>query len=145
MLDERPLLAFQKNARFQAFHSVPRVLGDIDTVVSFFLTDDATLYHLSIVIVDAHPDLAFQDDEGLVLGRMMMHRNQRAWFQSIKETMAFVIEALVKVVVHSQPRRTLCLVSHFLYQLLVYDFHIYNELKVVFLCTSIGRTLIMQN
>lgn len=104
MLDKRPLLAFEKNTWFQALHSVPGVLGDVDPINAIFMTDDAGLYHFAIIIVGCHSDLAFQDDEGLILGRMMMHRNQRAKFQSVEETVAFVCEAFVEVVVLPQSR-----------------------------------------
>ena len=135
MLDERAFLTFKKKTWLQALHSVPCVLGDIYPMIAIFPTNDAGLYHFAVIIVDGHPDLAFQDDEGLILGRMMMHRNLCAWLQSIEETMALVGKALVKIVVHPQPRRLPCLVRHFLYQLFIYDFHFCDELKVISFCT----------
>ena len=89
MLDERAFLAFEKNTWLQALHSVPCVLWYVNPVISIFLTDDAGLYHFAIVIVGGHPDLAFQDDNGFILGRMVVHRNLRARFQGVEETMAF--------------------------------------------------------
>ena len=89
MLDERTFLAFEKNTWLQALDSVPRVLSCVDPVNTIFLTDDAGLYYFAIVIVGGHPDLTFQDDNGFILGRMVVHWNLRARLQGIEETMAF--------------------------------------------------------
>ena len=89
MLDERAFLAFEKNTWLQTLYSVPCVLWYVDPVITIFQTDDAGLYYFAIVIVGGHPDLAFQDDYGFILGRMVVHRNLRARLQGVEETMTF--------------------------------------------------------
>jgi hypothetical protein len=82
---------------------MPHVLGYVHTVVSTILTDDAGLQYLSIVIVCGKPDLALQYHESLGFGWMVMYWYLRARFQTIQETMAFLLQALMKVIVHPQP------------------------------------------
>jgi hypothetical protein len=55
---------------------------------------------------------------------MVVHRNKSARLQGIQETVTFVVEALVEVVVLSQSWRLLGFFHHATYQLFVYYLHI---------------------
>ncbi len=104
MLDKGALLALQQHAGLQAFNAVPHVLGNVGPVHPVFMTQDAGLQDFALVVVGGHPHLALQDDKGLVLGGVVVHGNLGAWLQRVEEAVALVIKALVKVMVHPQPR-----------------------------------------
>ena len=103
MLDEWTLLALQKYAGFQALQSVPNVFRDVNTIGSTILTDDTGLQDLAVIIVGRNPDFSLQDYKRLSLVGMMMHGDECAWLQAIEETVAFLIQTLMEVVVHPQP------------------------------------------
>ena len=104
MLNERAFLAFEKYAWLQALDIMPCVLGNVNAIDAFLMTDDAGLQHFTIVVVGGDAHLAFQYHHGLVFGGMVMHRYLRAWFQHVEKAVALVGKALVKIVVHPQPR-----------------------------------------
>ena len=99
MLHEWAFFTLQENAVFQTFQPVPNVLGNVHAIGAVLLTDDTRLQDLAIVIVSRNPDLAFQDDKCLGLGGMVMHGDECAWFQTVEEPMAFLIQALMEIVV----------------------------------------------
>ena len=103
MLDEWTFLALQKYAGFQALQSVPHVFRDVNTIDSTVLTDDTGLQYLAVIIVGRNPDFSLQDYKRLSLVGMMMHGDECAWLQAIEETVAFLIQTLMEVVVHPQP------------------------------------------
>ena len=111
MLDKGSLLAFQQYARLQAFEAVPHVLGYVGTVQAVFMAQDAGLKDFALVVVGSHPDLAFQDHEGFGLGGVVMHGNLSARLQGVEETVAFVLQALMEIVVHPEPRGLLGLLG----------------------------------
>lgn len=81
---------------------MPDVLWNIHTVCSALRADNTRGDNYSLVIVSGDSDLTFQYDKGLVLVRMMMHRNESTWLQGIEETVTLILKALVEVVVHPQ-------------------------------------------
>ena len=99
MFYEWPCLALQQNAGLQALQPVPDVLRNIHAVVTALLTDDARVHYLTLVIVGCHANLSFQNHKGLVFVGMVMHWDKCAWFQSIEESVALVLKALMEVVV----------------------------------------------
>jgi len=103
MLYERAFLALQENAGFKTLQPVSDVLGDVHAIGAALLTDDTRLQNLAIVIIGRNPDLAFQNDKCLSLSGMVMHRDECARLQTVEEPMAFLIQALVEIVVHPQP------------------------------------------
>ena len=103
MLDEWTFLALQKYAGFQALQSVPNVFRDVNTIGSTILTDDTGLQYLAVIIVGRNPDFSLQDYKRLSLSRMMMYWDECAWLQTIEETVAFLIQTLMEIVVHPQP------------------------------------------
>ena len=58
MLDEWPSLALQQDARLQAFQPVPDVLGNIHTIATALLTDDAGVHDLALIIVGRHANFS---------------------------------------------------------------------------------------
>ena len=115
MLNEWPCFALQQDTRLQALQPVPDVLGNVHTISTTLLADDAGFHNLALVIVSCHANLSFQYHKGLVLVRMVMHRNKCAWFQCVEETVALVLQTLMKVVVLPQSRRLLgffCQIIH---------------------------------
>ena len=111
MLYEWAFLAFKKYARFQALYIVPNILRDIRSVSALFVTQDAGLHNLSLIVIGGYFDLALQDNHCLVLCGMVMHRNESAWLHSIEEAVTLVGKALVEIVVLPQPWRNLCLLG----------------------------------
>ena len=111
MFNEWTGLALQQDTRLQTLQSMPDVLGNIHTIAATLLTNDAGFCNFSLVIVGCHANLSLQYHKGLILVRMMMHRNKRAWFQGIEESVALVIEAQVVVIVLPQPRLLLGFLS----------------------------------
>ena len=107
MLNERARLALQQDTRLQALQPVPDVLGNVHTITATFLTDDTGFHYLALVIVGCHTHFALQNHKGLVLVGMVMYRNKCAWFQGIKESVALVLQTLMKVVVLPQSWRLL--------------------------------------
>lgn len=90
--------------RFKALQRVPRVLRDVHTISAFLLAKHDALHHLPLIIIRQHPHLTFQQDKGLILGHMMMDRHDSPRLQRIQKAMALILKALVKVIVHPQPR-----------------------------------------
>ena len=91
MLDEWTFLALQKYAGFKALQSAT------------ILTDDTGLQYLAVIIVGRDSDFSLQDYKRLSLSRMMMYWDECAWLQTIEETVAFLIQTLMEIVVHPQP------------------------------------------
>jgi len=81
---------------------MPYVLWNIHTVSSALRADNTGSDNFSLVVVGRDSDLAFQDDKGLVLVRMVVHGNVCTRLQSIDEAVAFVLKAFMEVIVHSQ-------------------------------------------
>ncbi len=115
MFDKGSLFTFQKHAWLQTLEAMPNVLGNINAISSFFLTQDDGLQDLALVIVGRHLHPTPQYHKSLVLSGMVMHWNLSARLQRIEETVAFVLKALMEVVVHPQPRRLLGLLRQIIH------------------------------
>ena len=123
MLDKWPLLAFQQHTGLGTLKTMPHVLRDVNAISAFFVTQDARLNDLTLVIVNQHLHPTLQYHEGFVLGRVMMNGNLGSRFQSIKKTMAFVFKALMEIVVLPKPGRFFRLFCQIIHQLIIYNLH----------------------
>ncbi len=123
MLDKRSLLAFQQHTGLGTLKTMPDILGNVNAISAFFVTQDTRLDDLTLVIVNQHFHLALQNHKGLVLGGMMMNRNLGAGFQGIEKAMAFVFKALMEIVVLPEPGRLFRLLGQIIHQLIVYNLH----------------------
>ena len=103
MLNKWPLFALQEYGGFKTFKAMPNILRYVNAIGSTILTDDTGLQDLAVIIVGRDSDFTFQDYKSLGLGRMMMHGYECAWLQTIEETVAFLIQTLMEIVVHPQP------------------------------------------
>ena len=123
MLDKRSLLAFQQHTGLGTLKTMPDILGNVNAISAFFVTEDTRLHDLTLVIVNQHFHLALQNHKGLVLGGMMMNWNLGAGFQGIEKTMAFVFKALMEIVVFPKSGRLFRLFCQIIQQLIVYNLH----------------------
>ena len=102
MLNEGTSLALQQNARLQTFQTMPDVLGNIHTITSTFLAENAGVHSLTLVIIGRQPDLAPQYHKGLVLVGVMMYWDKSAWLQGVEESVTLVLQTLMEVIVLPQ-------------------------------------------
>ena len=123
MFNKRTFLAFQQNAWFQTFQTMPYVFRNVNTIRAATVTYDTGLQHFTIVVVGRYLDLTFDNHKCLGFGRMMVHWYKCAWLKTIKKTMTLIIETFMEVVVLSQSWGLLGLLCHAINQIIVYDFH----------------------
>ena len=106
--DEGAFLGLEEDgAALQALDGVPDALGDIHSVPALAGIQNHAFKQSTVVIVSADPDTPPEHDQCLILGRMVVDGYLSAGLQSIQEPVALLIQALVEVVVHPQPRRLL--------------------------------------
>ena len=94
---------------------MPGVLGDVGAIDAILMAQDARLDDFALIVIDGHPYPTLQYHKGLILGGMVMNRDLGARLQGIEETVAFVLQALMEIVVHPKPGRPLglsCQVIH---------------------------------
>ena len=108
MWHKRPLFALKYHCpALQAFKPVPDTLGYINSITSILSTEHNAFYHGTIIIVGGRTHLSSKDNKRFILCRMTMYRNISSRLHGIEHTMALIIEALMKVVVHPKPWRCL--------------------------------------
>ena len=113
MRDERTFLHFEDHrTRFQALEPMPGILGDVDAYSAFFLTKHDALPDRTVVMIGRNPDFPSEQDKCLILGHMMMHSNLCPHLQRIQKAMALILQRLMEVVIHPQPRRSLRLLNY---------------------------------
>ena len=105
MRDEGALLALIEHGRLEAFDRVPDVPGDVHSVTALLATEDCFLLNRAVVIVRQHPHLAFENDDTLILRRMMMDGDDSAGLQRIQEPVALFLQATVEIQVLPQALR----------------------------------------
>ena len=116
VLDEGALFHFENYAaRFQALKVVPCVAGDINAYAALFPVEDDAFYDFAVVVIGIYAYTTLQQDEGFVLGHMVVYGYLCTHLQCVQKAVALVVEALVKIVVHAQARRRLGLLYHAIY------------------------------
>ena len=100
VLYEGAFLDFKNDtAWLEALDVVPRVFRDVYSQTAFCLAKDDAFDDFATVIVGVDTHTAFQNDKGLVLGDMMVDRDNGAHLQGVEETVTLVVEALMEIVV----------------------------------------------
>ena len=98
---------------------MPHILRDVNPIVATLLTQHHIFYDRAIIIVSSHSNLASQDNERLILRRVPMDGYHSPWLHGIQEPMAFIIQRLMKVIVHAQTGRNFRLRTNHIQKLLI--------------------------
>ena len=90
---------------------MPHILRDVNPIVATLLTQHHIFYDRAIIIVSSHSNLASQDNERLILRWVPMDGYHSPRLHGIQKPVALVLQRLMKIIVHSLPRRDLRLVG----------------------------------
>lgn len=119
MRHEGTFFALEQHGGLQAVDRVPHILGDVHPETAVLVAEHHALDHGTAVVVGRHRHPSPQHDERLVLRGMVMHRHHRPRLHRIQEPVALLIQALVEIEIHPQPRRGLRLRRELVEKMLV--------------------------
>jgi len=105
---------------------MPDILGYIHAIAAVFEAQNNTFSNGTVIVIGSHTNFTAQYHKSLILVRMMMNGHFGSWFQRIEHTVAQVIKRLMKVQVHPQAWRCLCLCCYFVKKFLVNYLHLEN-------------------
>ena len=100
MLYKRAFFDLEDRGTLNTFKGVPHILGNVNTIAAFFMTEDDAVTDGTIIIIRSDLYLTSQYDKRLVFRRMSMDRYHCPWLYRIQKSMAFILQRLMEVIVH---------------------------------------------